>query len=156
MQTALALTTACLLACLAGHSNAQSVPPDVEELRRAHQLDEDDRYAIPEKPHPASQAPETLYETRYPFVCMGTDPWQPVYAKPDSASRMPNWLTQSQVAVTGNPTNGFLQILFYNGKTAFIRASSVHPYRGINNPNATCTFAGKDAGGRPIFIFNVP
>jgi hypothetical protein len=151
-----ALTTACLLAFLAGKVNAQSVPRDVQELRRAHQLDEDDRYPIPDKQSPAASQPEKLYDTRYPFVCMGTDPWRPVYAKPDYASRIPNWLTQSQVAVTGNPINGFLQILYYNGKPAFIPASSVHGYRGINNPDATCTFAGKDASGRPIFTFNVP
>ena len=156
MRTTPALTAVGLLACLAGVANAQSVPNDVQELRRAHHLDEDDRYAIPDKSRPAARPPETLYETRYPFVCMGADPWQPVYAKPDYASRVPNLLTQSQVAVTGNPTNGFLQILYYNGKTAFIPASSVHAYHGINNPKATCTFAGKDASGRPIFAFNVP
>lgn len=156
MRETLTLATASLLACLAGQAIAQSVPRDVEELRRAHQLDEEDRYAIPEKPRPRVTQPEKLYDTRYPFACLGADPFQPVYAKPDYATRIPNWLTQAAVAVTGNPVNGFLQILYYNGKTAFIPASSVHAYRGLNNPDATCTFAGKDADGRPIFAYSVP
>jgi hypothetical protein len=79
-----------------------------------------------------------------------------VYAKPDYASRIPNWLTQPEVAVTGNPVNGFLQILYYNGKSAFIPASAVHAYRGLANPDATCTFKGKDPQGRPIFAYDVP
>ena len=111
MRKTCALTIACLLACLAGQAGAQSVPRDVQELERAHQLDEDDRHAIPEKPAPQVSQPQKLYATRYPFVCLGTDPWQPVYAKPDYASCIPSWLTQSAVAVTGNPINGFLQIL---------------------------------------------
>ena len=152
----LTLTAGCLLACFGGQAGAQSVPRDVQELERAHQLDEDERHPIPEKPAPLVSQQQKLYSTRYPFVCLGTDPWQPVYAKPDYASRISNWLTQSAVAVTGNPINGFLRILYYNGQTAYIPASSVHPYRGTEVPDATCTFAGTDERGRPMFAHSVP
>ena len=156
MRKTVALAAACLLTCLAGQASAQSVPRDVEELRRAHQLDEQERSPIPERPLPPAGPPQKLYRTNYPFVCVGTDPWQPVYAKPDYASRIPNLLTQPEVAVTGNPINGFLQILYYNGKTAFIPASAIHEYRGVNVPDVTCTFAGKDGDGRPVFDYSAP
>jgi len=158
MRHKLTLTATCLLTCLAGYANAQQpVPRDVQELRRDQLLNEAGRSPIPELPRPRHADQQAkLYETRYPFVCMGIDPWQPVYSKPDYASQVPNWLTQSAVAVTGNPINGFLQILFYNGNAAFVPAASIHTYRGINNPAATCTFAGKDERGRPMFSYNVP
>ena len=156
MRKTMPLTITCLLACFVVQAHSQSVPRDVQELRRAHQADEDDRHAIPERPRPPPGPPEKIYSTNHPFVCLGTEPWQPVYAKPDYASRIPNWLTQPEIAVTGNPVNGFLQILYYNGKSVFIPASQVHAYRSTAVPDATCTFKGKNAQGRPVFGYDVP
>jgi len=82
---------------LAGPALAQALPPDVQELERAHQADEEQRDPIPEKPRPYFVPDQRLHAPRQVWRCLGTSAWQKVYAKPDASSPVIG-LTQPQVA----------------------------------------------------------
>lgn len=145
---------ACFITCLIGPVLAHAaVPPDVEELERAHQADEDERRPIPERPRPPFVTEERLHAAPNLWRCRGTEAWQKVYAKPDLSSSVIG-LTQPEVAVSGDPVNGFLAMLFYNGHLGYLPAASVHAFRQPNNPGTTCTFAGLTDRGMPRFRFD--
>jgi hypothetical protein len=150
------LIAACLVSSLAGQAWAQtSVPPDVQELERAHQADENERYAIPEKPRPNIAQKQTLHPARQVWVCMGADPWTQVYAAPNTSAPVIG-LTQPQIALTGNPVNGFYTVLYYNGHRGYLPAAKTHPYHSSVSPGSTCSFAGLDDHEHPIFNFDLP
>jgi hypothetical protein len=154
MSPGQSFVAACLFVGLGACAWAQSsVPPDVDELRRAHQADEDERGAIPEKPRPNFVEPQRLHPARQPWRCLGTNPWHKVYAAPDASSPVIG-LTQPQIAVTGDPVNGFLPVLYYNGRLGYLPAASVHAFHQPDHPETTCTFAGLTAQGRPMFRFD--
>lgn len=95
-------------------------------------------------PQPAVQQPNTL------LVCMGTDPWQPVYAKPSASSALIG-KTLLEVAVSGRNVNGFAPIVFGAGKSGYIPEASLHPYTSSTNPGVTCQVTGVQPNGAVVF-----
>ncbi len=149
----------CVLACVAGHLRAQTtpppVPPDLEELRKAYQDDENERKpAGPPLQRPNVTHHETIRPSRLIWTCVGTWPGQPIYSEPDVNSKpigMTTW-----AAAAGNDVASFVRVLMVSGATGYIPASSIHEYAKPDHPGVACTFSGLNMYGGAVLAYHEP
>ena len=78
----------------------------------------------------------------------------PVIRQEPSSSAAPIGRAAAQVIVA-DPTraqNGFVSVLTLDGKTGWVEANKLKPYRSLSNPNARC-IPSRMSNGQPGFSF---
>jgi hypothetical protein len=101
-------------------------------------------------PPPQSSVPsQHLRQPSGLVVCMSIDQWQPIYASASSSSPVIG-KTLSQVAVKGASKNGFVPVLYGPGRTGYVLASEVRPFRSTLDSAATCTVEVRP-NGSPVY-----
>jgi hypothetical protein len=83
-------------------------------------------------------------------VCMSIDEWQPIYAAPSRTSSVIG-RTLQEVAVKGASERGFVPILFGPGRTGYVSASEIRPFRSTIKPGLTCNVEVRPDGA-PVFV----
>jgi hypothetical protein len=150
----IAVLTTVGLAVVAGRAGAQQnqsgfTPQQLDEMSKQRQEQIGPRNWGP--PPPQSSIPkEALRQPSELLVCMSADPWKPVYAEPSSGATVIG-KTLPQVAVSGRTINGFVPVLFGPGRTGYVSASEVRPFKSDLNPNASCTISGLRPNGSAVF-----
>lgn len=149
---AIAALTACSLTAVVVPAEAQQIgltPQQLDEMSRQRQQAVGPRNWGP--PPPQSSIPkENLRPTGTLLVCMSADPWQPVYAQPDTSAPVIG-KTLPQVAVSGRSVNGFVPMLFGPGKTGYVPEAEVRPFQSDIRPGLSCTISGVRPNGSAVF-----
>src|SRR6266568_9490220 len=78
-------------------------------------------------PPQSTVAQPALHQPKSLLVCMGTDAWQPIYAKPSTGAAVIG-KTLPEIAVSGRNIDGFTPIVYGAGRTGYVPASAVHPF----------------------------
>ena len=128
--------------------HAQLTGPELDRMAAERNAEMRPIAPLPRPPHAVSH--EDIRPADRLWVCMSTDPYQPVYAAP-SLSAPVIGQTMSDVAVAGGWVNGFATILRGGGRLGYIPTSSVRPDHSAVNPNGTCRIAGVRPDGSPVF-----
>jgi len=106
----------------------------------------------PNLPAPVPTVQERIIPTNHSWVCMSTNPWQPVLSSPYRNAPVIGQ-TQSMVAASVGWVDGYAEVLHYDGKIGFIPSSTIKPYHSDINPHGTCTIPGLRLNGTPVFAF---
>jgi hypothetical protein len=144
------------LSVLAGPVLAQQnggfTPQQLDEMSKQRMQELGPRNWGP--PVPQSVVPkEDIRQPNELLVCMSADPWKNVYAAPNVSSGVIG-KTLPEVAVKGATVKGFVPILFGPGRTGYVPAAEVRPFRSTVKPGATCTIAGVRPNGAAVFRMN--
>ena len=145
-KIALLTVAGCVAASVA---HAQLTGPELDRMAAERNAEMRPIAPLPRPPHAVSH--EDIRPADRLWVCMSTDPYQPVYAAPSPSAPVIGQ-TMSDIAVSGGPVNGFMTILRGGGVLGYIPASSVRPYQSTVKPNGTCRIAGVRPDGSPAFV----
>lgn len=144
------LTVAASVAASSSAAHAQLTGPELDRMAAERNAEMRPIAPLPRPPH--TDTHEVIRPADRLWVCMSTDPYQPVYASPKLSAPVIGQ-TMSEVAVSGGPVNGFVTILRGGGVLGFIPASSVRPYHSTIQPNGTCRIAGVRPNGSAAFVY---
>lgn len=100
-------------------------------------------------PPPRAQA-APVRQLRGLWVCVGAVEHQPVYTAPSRAAGVMG-RTMPYVATTGDPVEGFVQVLHSNGHRGYVPVGIIQPFRAPEGANAQCTVRGVKPDGTPVF-----
>ena len=128
-------------------AHAQLTGPELDRMAAERNAEMRPIAPLPRPPHAVSH--EDIRPADRLWVCMSTEPYQPVYAAPSTAAPVIGQ-TMSDIAVSGAWVNGFATILRGGGRLGYIPASSVRPYQPLH-PGGTCRIAGVRPDGSPVF-----
>ena len=104
-------------------------------------------------PPPQSSLPRLqLFQPAEPWICKGTEAWQPIYASP-SRSAPEIGKTLPAIAVGGRNINGFSRVLTNGGQIGYVPSDTVHEYRSDVAPRSICSVEGVRANGAPVFAY---
>jgi hypothetical protein len=133
----------------AQQSQSGLTPQQLDQMSKERQHEIGPRNWGP--PPPQSSIPkEILRQPTQLLVCMSADPWKPVYAHPSTAAAVIG-KTLPEVAVSGRTVGGFVPVLFGPGRTGYVPADDVRPFRSEFNPGASCTISGLRPNGSAVF-----
>ena len=144
-KIALLTVAACIGSASVVH--AQLTGPELDRMAAERNAEMHPRPPLPST-HATSH--EVIRQSDRLWVCMSTDPWQPVHSSPRSDSPVIGQ-TLHDVAVNGGWVNGFAEVLHYNGKLGWVEASHVRPFQSTVKPDGTCSVLGVRPDGSPVF-----
>ena len=143
---------AAVLGTVMAHQAHGQAPPDANFLDRLAAQRNAEMQPRPEQPAPVATPQERLRPVGHQWVCMSTTPWRPVLSSSYAGASVTG-RTQPQIAASVGWVNGFVQVLFYNGKIGYVPSSEVEPYHSDLKPNSSCTVAGLRPDGSPVFRY---
>ena len=102
----------------------------------------------PPLPKPAGKGREVIRESRLLWICLGTDPGQPIYAEPDSHSRA--IAMTARAAAVGGDEGRFVRVLLPGGAVGYLPVELIHDYADPEHSGVTCSFRGLNAFGGAV------
>ncbi len=105
-------------------------------------------------PPPQSSLPRLqLFQPAEPWLCKGTEAWQPIYSAPSRSAAVIG-KTLPAIAVGGRNVSGFSRILSNGGHIGYVPSETIHEYRSDVAPGTTCSVEGVRANGAPVFAYH--